>query len=216
MNSQLSPPLPKGHSSLLLEQSSQSALARTDLAAQLSQRSDIRQILLDQSGHCQEAIIMRLRQVQGLFTGDAQLVDGDEPKPVRALLRALSGSGQCKQRFPSEGSRGQDCWVRAQGPNHSFRQEDDPHIGLPVSTMLVLEPCRNPDDSVRWGDPRSVLGHQGEDPGSRIHQMPEIVGMSGSAFIMAEQVDQLGTHRFVAEFVHCQSVYRFPAEAKPV
>ncbi len=46
--------------------------------------------------------------------------------------------------------------------------------------------------------------------------MPEIVGVSGSTFIMAELVDQLGTHRFVAEFVHCQSVYRLHAVAGPV
>lgn len=216
MDSQFSPPLPKSHSSLLLEQASQSALTRTDLAAQLGQGSDIRQILLDQSGHCQEAIIMWLRQVQGLFTGDTQLVDGDEPKPVSGLLRSFSGTGQRKQRFPSEGSRGQDCWVRAQGPSHPFREEHDAHIGRPVGPVLVLEPCGDPDHPVRWGNPRTVLGHQGEDPGSWVHQMPEIVGMSGGAFIMAEQMDQLGTRRLVAEFVHCQSVYRFPAEVKPV
>lgn len=85
MNSQLSPPLPKSHSGLLLEQPSQGALARTDLAAQLGQSSDIRQILLDQSGHCEEAIIMRLRQVQRLLTGDAELVDGNEPKTFRTF-----------------------------------------------------------------------------------------------------------------------------------
>lgn len=140
MNSQLRPPLPKSHSSLLLEQPRQGALARTDLAAQLGQRSDIRQILLDQLSHSQETIIMWLRQVQRLFTGETQLVDGDEPKPVRALPRALSGSGQRKQRFPSEGCRGQDCWVRAQRLRHSIREEDDPHIGRPVGPMLVFEP----------------------------------------------------------------------------
>lgn len=97
MNSQLSPPLSKSHSSLLLEQPSQSALACTDLAAQLGQCSGIGQILFDQSGHRQKAIIMRFWQVQRLLTGDTQLVDGDEPKSVRALPRAFSGSGQRKQ-----------------------------------------------------------------------------------------------------------------------
>lgn len=159
---------------------------------------------------------MRLRQVQRLFTGVAQLVDGDESKPVRALLRTSPGSGQCKQRFPGERSRSQGCGIRCQGSDHSVRQENDPHIGRTMGTMLVLEPCRDPDDPVRWGNPRTVLRHKRENSGSRIHQMPEIVGVSGSAFVMAEEVDQLGTRRLVAEFVHCQSVYRFHAEAKSV
>lgn len=53
MDPQFSPPLSKSHSGLVLEQPSQRALTRTDLAAQLGQSSDTRKVLLDQPGHFQ-------------------------------------------------------------------------------------------------------------------------------------------------------------------
>ena len=43
--------------------------------------------------------------------------------------------------------------------------------------------------------------------------MPEVMGVRRSPLIVAEEVDELRTEGFVAEFVHSKSVYRFSAEA---
>jgi hypothetical protein len=62
-------------------------------------------------------------------------------------------------------------------PGQGRWQEEDPHIGLAVSAVVMGDPGRGPCDPVGGNDRRATFGVHRQDATGRVHQLSAWMGM---------------------------------------
>ena len=140
-------------------------------------------------------------QGEGLDVGAAEPVVQDGPDPSR-LGGVRLGSVQAMMS-----SRSRPVTVTTvgemSGSGASFAAEpDDVERCLPVDTVFVPDPCRDPDGTIAGSDPGSLLGPDGHNPGADVDQLMVVVPVAIDDIASGVGVDLGGGHWMVAVLRH--------------
>ena len=182
-------------------------------------------VLVQHPGDGLQPVVVWFRQLQWLLVRLVEFVDEDSAQAgaggavvVRgAVVVARAREGE--QDFAGEVGGHEHGGMAWYEPGQGCRQEDDPHVGVAVSAVVVREPGGGPGDSIGGNDRGAALGVHRQDAAGRVHQVSTSMGVHRSSFPPTATDVRLRTARGVtsgrlgrlAANGHSLAFYRWPA-----
>lgn len=195
------PPLRVGHAELGAEESGQGPLAGADALGQPDHGPRLAEVVDDDLAGVRQPRVTGCRQGEGLEVGAAESVvqDGSDPSCLGGCDVGFGAGDEELAEQPSDGHDGRRS-VRQRGAVR--REPDDVQGALPVDTVFVPDPRRDPDGTIAGSDPGSPLGSDGQNPGADVDELVVVVPVTIDDVASGVDVDSGGRHRMVAVLRH--------------
>ena len=184
IDAQLRAPLIEGHAEFVVEQPAEGTGTGSDPLPEFGQRGAVCGMLVQHPRDGLQPIIVWLRQLQWLLVRFAEFVDEDPAEasarsavPVARGAVVVAWAREGEQDFAGEVGDHEHGRMAWREPGQGCRQEEDPHIGVAVSAVVVREPGGGPSDPIGGNDRCATFGVHGQDTASRVHQVPTWMGM---------------------------------------